>query len=88
MKMLERPARVLIIRMRNVPVIDATGIRVLREVHTATKKRDTKLVLAEVNSLQVTAELKKTRLLFQIGKGNIKDTFEEALMRANDILSA
>jgi SulP family sulfate permease len=87
MKMLEKPAQVLIIRMRNVPVIDATGIRVLREVHTATKKQGTKLVLAEVNSLQVTGELKKARLLFQIGKGNVKDTFEKALQRANEILS-
>ncbi len=86
MKMLEKPAQVLIIRMRNVPVIDATGIRVLKEVNTATKKHGTKLILAEVNSLQVTGELKKARLLFQIGKGNIKDTFENALKRANDIL--
>lgn len=88
MKIIEDPARILIIRMRNVPVIDATGIRVLREVHTATKKQGTKLILAEVNSLQVTEELKKARLLFQIGKGNIKDTFENALARANDILAA
>jgi SulP family sulfate permease len=87
MKVLEKPALVLIIRMRNVPVIDATGIRVLREVHTATKKQGTKLILAEANSLQVTGELKKARLLFQIGKGNIKDTFEKALARANEILS-
>jgi SulP family sulfate permease len=87
MKVLEKPAQVLIIRMRNVPVIDATGIRVLREVYTATKKQGTKLILAEANSLQVTGELKKARLLFQIGKGNIKDTFEKALARANQILS-
>jgi len=87
MKVIENPARVLIIRMRNVPVIDATGIRVLREVHTATRKQGTKLILAEVNSLQVTAELKKARLVFQIGKGNIKDTFQNALIRANEILS-
>jgi SulP family sulfate permease len=59
----------------------------LREVHTATKKQGTKLILAEANSLQVTGELKKARLLFQIGKGNIKDTFEKALARANEILS-
>jgi SulP family sulfate permease len=87
MKVVENPARVLIIRMRNVPVIDATGIRVLREVHIATKKQGTKLILAEVNSLQVTGELKKARLLFQIGKGNIKETFEKALVRANEVLS-
>jgi len=87
MKVLEKPAQVLIIRMRNVPVIDATGIRVLREVHTATKKQGTKLILAEVNSLQVTGELKKARLLFQIGKGNVRETFEKAIARASEILS-
>ncbi|SHM44768.1 SulP family inorganic anion transporter [Mucilaginibacter sp. OK098] len=87
MKVLENPARVLIIRMRNVPVIDATGIRVLRDVDKEIKKKGTKLILAEVNSIQVTGELKKARLLFQIGKGNVKDTFENAIKRANDILS-
>jgi len=86
MNVIENPARVLIIRMRNVPVIDATGIRVLREVHTAVKRNGTKLILAEVNSIQVMEELKKARLLFQIGKGNIRDTLENALKRANDIL--
>jgi SulP family sulfate permease len=87
MKVLEKPARVLIIRMGNVPVIDATGIRVLKDVHHEIKKKGTKLILSEVNSEQVMGELKKARLLFQIGKGNVRDTFEKALKRANDVLS-
>jgi len=87
MKVLENPARVLIIRMRNVPVIDATGIRVLRDVDKEIRKKGTRLILAEVNSIQVIGELKKARLLFQIGKGNVKDTFENAVKRANEILS-
>ncbi len=87
MKVIENPARVLIIRMRNVPVIDATGIRVLKDVYKESKTKGTKLILAEVNSTQVTDELKKARLLFQIGKGNIKHTMEEALKRATNILS-
>ncbi|MDB5030994.1 SulP family inorganic anion transporter [Mucilaginibacter sp.] len=87
MKVLEKPARVLIIRMRNVPVIDATGIRVLREVNKEMKRQGTKLIISEVANEQVMGELKKARFLFQIGKGNIKDTFENALKRTNDILS-
>ena len=87
MKVLEKPARVLIIRMGNVPVIDATGIRVLRDVHQEIKKKGTKLILSEANSEQVTGALKKTRLLFQIGKGNVRDTFEKALKRADEVLS-
>ena len=86
MNVIENPARILIIRMRNVPVIDATGIRVLREVNAAIKRKGTKLILAEVNSVQVMEELKKARLVFQIGKGNIRDTFENALKRATEIL--
>jgi SulP family sulfate permease len=88
MKMIENPARILIIRMRNVPVIDATGIRVLKDVHSELLKKGSKLILTEISSEQVISELDKSRLLFQIGKGNIKDTFEGGLMRANDLLSA
>jgi SulP family sulfate permease len=87
MKMLENPARILIIRMRNVPVIDATGIRVLKDVHNELVKKGSKLILAEISSEQVINELAKARLLFQIGKGNIKETFEQALKRADDLLS-
>ncbi|OCX54386.1 sodium-independent anion transporter [Mucilaginibacter sp. PPCGB 2223] len=85
MKVIEKPPKVLIIRMRNVPVIDATGIRVLKEVHAAMNRQGTKLLLTEIGSEQVTNELKKARLLFRIGKGNIRDTFEQALRRANDL---
>jgi SulP family sulfate permease len=88
MRVIEDPARVLIIRMRNVPVIDATGIRVLREVYNEAKKKGTKLILSEISSEQVMGELKKARLMFQIGKGNINDTFENAMKRANTLLAA
>jgi SulP family sulfate permease len=87
MNVIENPPRVLIIRMRNVPVIDATGVRVLREVYTAANKQGTKLVLSEIASDQVMGELQKARLLFQVGKGNVSDTLVMALKRANAILA-
>jgi SulP family sulfate permease len=80
-----QPPKVLIIRMKNVPVIDATGLRVLKEVHQGMKARGSKLILSEISNEQVMAELTKARLLFQIGKGNVRNTFEEALQRANDL---
>ncbi|HZX58490.1 MAG TPA: SulP family inorganic anion transporter, partial [Mucilaginibacter sp.] len=86
MRVIEDPAPVLIIRMRNVPVIDATGIRVLKEVNEEIRRRGSKLILSEVTSGQVMAELQKARLLFQIGKANVTDTFENALKRTNEIL--
>lgn len=85
MKLIERPARVLIIRMDKVPVIDATGIRVLKEVNNELVKKGSKLVLSGISSGQVTDELQKARLLFLIGKANIVDSFEHALKRAGEI---
>jgi sulfate permease, SulP family len=86
MKMVESPARVLIIRMDKVPVIDATGLRVLKDVHDQLQKNGSKLILSEVNGEQVVEELQKARLLFQIGKANITSSLEMALKRAQQIL--
>lgn len=86
MKMIEQPARVLIIRMDKVPVIDATGIRVLQEVNEELTRKGTKLILSEIGSVQVKDELQKSRLLFRIGKANVVPNFEDALSRADEIL--
>ena len=82
MRYLEKHPKILIIRMRHVPLIDATGIQVLQEVNKQLKKHHTKLMLSEVNSQQVLKELKDSRLLFAIGKGNVLDTLEKALEKA------
>jgi SulP family sulfate permease len=82
MKYLEKHPKVLIIRMRHVPIIDATGIQALQEVTRQLKKHHTKLMISEVNSQQVLKELKDSRLLFAIGKGNIFETLEKALEKA------
>ena len=86
MKLIEEPPKVLIIRMRQVPIIDATGIRTLQEVYKELKHRGTKLILSEVYSEQVLTELKAARLLFAIGKANVTRSFELALTRSETIL--
>ena len=85
-KLIEKTPKVLIIRMRQVPIIDATGIRVLMEVCKETENRSSKIILSGVTSEQVMDELKKSRLVFTIGKANIATSFEDALNRANSIL--
>lgn len=87
MKFIEKPPKILIIRMRQVPIIDATGIKTIEEVYKESKHRGTKLILSEVHSRQVMNELKDARLLFAIGKANVTDTFVEALNRSKNILS-
>jgi SulP family sulfate permease len=87
MRLIEKPPRVLIIRMRRVPIIDATGLRVLREVCKESTYRATKLILTEVNSSQVMRELKESRLLFTIGKANITDNLMEAIQRGCNVIA-
>ena len=86
MKFIEKPPKVLIIRMRQVPIIDATGIRTLEEVLKESRHRGTRLILSEVHSVQVMKELQNARLLFAIGKGNVTTCFENALKRSSVFL--
>jgi SulP family sulfate permease len=82
MRLIEKPPRVLIIRMRKVPIIDATGIKIIEEVYRESKQKGTKLILSEIDSIQIMEELKKSRLLFSIGKANVTDTFQAAIDRS------
>ncbi len=85
-KFIEKPPKVLIIRMRHVPIIDATGIKTIEEVYKESRHRGTKLILSEVHSAQVMKELKDARLLFAIGKANVTSSFTKAQERMHVIL--
>jgi len=50
---IEKTPRILIIRIRYVPIIDATGIQVLKEVLKEFTARGTKMILSGVTSEQV-----------------------------------
>jgi len=86
-RLIEKTPKILIIRMRQVPVIDATGIKTIAEVNAASKRHGTKLILSEVKSKQVMQELKKARLLFAVGKANVTVSFEGALQRSLLVLT-
>ena len=87
MKFIEQPPEVLIVRMQQVPIIDATGIKTIREIHKDAAMHGTKLILSEVND-QVMTELKAARLSFAVGKANITGSFAQALDRGRVVLSA
>jgi SulP family sulfate permease len=86
-KQIEKRPRVLIIRMGKVPVIDATGIKTLQEIHNDLRREGTSLILSEIHSGQVMEELSAARLLFAIGKANVTDNFDKAILQANKILT-
>lgn len=85
-KFIEKKPKLLIIRMRYVPMIDQTGIHALEEVFKEVKQRGIKVILSEVNSEMLKKELQDARLLFAIGKANVTDTFDKALERCKILL--
>jgi sulfate permease, SulP family len=87
MRFIENAPKVLIIRMRKVPIIDATGVKTLKDVCKESNQRGEKLILSEVHSPQIVNELKEGTLLFLIGKANITNTFQEAIERSKVILN-
>lgn len=85
-RQIERPPKVLIIRMRNVHLIDGSGTRVLKEVTKYIQRNDGRVILSGVTDSKILEELNKSRLLFMVGKQNVKPAFPEALARAEQIL--
>ena len=85
-RLINRSPRVLIIRMHRVPLIDATGIRVMRAVIQQITLRGTRLIVSEVDP-RILKQLSDARLVFAIGKSNIKGTINEAIERSKILLS-
>ncbi len=76
-----RKPKVLIIRMRNVPAIDSTGIRALADVTRRTRKDGTLVLLSDVHAQPLVA-LGRSDLLDEIGDDNIFGNLDDALNRA------
>ncbi|MDD3344121.1 MAG: SulP family inorganic anion transporter [Sulfurospirillaceae bacterium] len=76
---------VFILRMRNVPMMDATGFHALEEFYVLCKKANTQLVLSGVSS-RLIQKLERFGFTNIIGLKNITSNIDEALQRANEIL--
>jgi SulP family sulfate permease len=77
--------RVLIIRMRNVPVIDSTGLHMLRDLARRSRHDGTQLLLSDVHAQPMFA-LVNSDTLEQIGEVNLFGNVDDALNRARDLL--
>jgi SulP family sulfate permease len=75
--------KVLIIRMRDVSLLDATGLRALRDVVRRSKAERTLVLVAEIHA-QPLAALKRSQLYGELGEGQIYMTLEDALDRARE----
>lgn len=77
--------QVLILRMRSVPAIDATGIHSFESIVKLCKKQGKTLILSHVNE-QPMKTLKKSGMLSEIGEENICANIDEAILKAESIL--
>lgn len=82
---IEKPPKVRIIRMRNVPAIDATGLQTLREFYSDAKKYNTHLILSGVHTQPMLAMM-KAGVLELYGEQNILGNIDDALDYARTIL--
>jgi SulP family sulfate permease len=81
----ERQPTVLILRMRKVPVIDATGLELLRELHGRCRREGTALLLSGVHAQPIMA-MTRSGLVEVFGDENLFGNIDEALERARELV--
>ena len=77
----------LILRMGQVPFVDATGIFTLEEIITDFTRHGAAVLLAEVRP-NVRYKLERGGVIAHVGQDNVTDTLEQALARAGELRSA
>lgn len=76
--------RALILRLRNVPFIDATAAFSLRELHASCRKRGAELVLSDCHTRPL-ADLERHGLLELIGEDRVFGSYESAIAYAGTV---
>jgi sulfate permease, SulP family len=81
---IQRPATTLILRMSNVPFVDATGIFAIEEIITDFKRHGATVLLVELRA-NVRYKLERSGVITHVGEDNVIDTFAQALLRAKEL---
>jgi SulP family sulfate permease len=81
------PTKILILKMANVPALDATGYHALEILHDFCTKHHTELILLNLQE-QPTNVLQKYGFIEILGTNNICSNIEQAIERANIILKS
>jgi SulP family sulfate permease len=77
--------KVLIVRMRDVPAIDSTGMHALRDVVLRSRRDGTLVLLSDVHSQPLVA-MTRSGLLDEVGDDNVFGNLDDALDRARGSL--
>lgn len=83
--LIEKPVPVIILRLRNVPAIDATGLYTLKDFLHRCKRDHTTLILSGVHTQPLFA-IERSGLWNLIGEENIFGNIDDALNHAREIL--
>jgi SulP family sulfate permease len=81
----ERPPRVLILRLRHVLAMDATGLRAVEVLLDECRRKGTTLVLSGVHA-QPLVVLERSGLLERVGEENVHPDIDAALARARELV--
>jgi SulP family sulfate permease len=84
---IQRPATTLILRMGNVPFMDATGIDALEEIIQDFNRHGATVLLVELRP-NVRYKLERGGVIAALGEGNVIDTLENALQLVNKVKSS
>lgn len=82
---LQGPSKVLIIRLRNVPVIDATAVHTLDLLYDNCVKSNTVLILSEISDKPYQV-IKRVGLVNQIGEDQVCRHLDEAIAKAKTFI--
>ncbi|MCB9772103.1 MAG: sulfate permease [Candidatus Omnitrophica bacterium] len=85
MRGIQKPPQILILRMRNVPTIDATGLRALEDTLEKAKKDGITVLLSGPNA-RLLRKFNNSGITQRIGENNILSEIDDALNRAREIL--
>ncbi len=85
LRRVEKNPKVLILRMRHVLVLDATGLKALEDLYRKMKKDKATLILSGVHA-QPLVVMDQAGFLDRIGQDNLQPDIDNALNRAREIL--
>jgi SulP family sulfate permease len=85
-KDLKQEPEILILRVRHVPFIDATGINRLKEIYKNLQSSGTTIIISGAND-EIKREFLKMNVYEDLGKNNICDNIDQALKKAKDTIN-
>lgn len=84
---IESPPTVLILRLRKVLTIDATGLAALEDVYEQTRRTGGTLVLSGIHA-QPLVVIQRSGFLDRIGEANVPGDIHDSMRRARELLDA